>query len=242
MVPAGPALHGRPRVAARRRRRGRRSGSPSIAAVELGDVVFVELPAVGRALSRAQTFGVIESVKAVSDLYARRRRNHRRQRALGRQARAGQRRSVRRGLDDPRSGSPTRRQLDGLRDADALQPLTRPGSGGLRPSYRGRPGSGCSARSASARSTNSSPTFRRPFAPTPCELPPAEPELTLATRLRGARRAQPGGPGQLPRRRRVPPLTSRRLSTSSSPGRVLHRLHAVPAGDEPGHAADIYEY
>lgn len=37
---------------------------------ELGDVVFVELPAVGTKLSQGKTFGTIEAVKAVSDLYA----------------------------------------------------------------------------------------------------------------------------------------------------------------------------
>jgi glycine cleavage system H protein len=36
----------------------------------LGDVVFVDLPAVGRALKAGETFGVVESIKAVSDLYA----------------------------------------------------------------------------------------------------------------------------------------------------------------------------
>ncbi len=36
----------------------------------LGDVVFVELPEVGAALSKGQEFGVIESVKAASDLYS----------------------------------------------------------------------------------------------------------------------------------------------------------------------------
>ena len=36
----------------------------------LGDVVFVELPKVGRAVRQMETFGVVESVKAVSDLYA----------------------------------------------------------------------------------------------------------------------------------------------------------------------------
>jgi glycine cleavage system H protein len=35
----------------------------------LGDVVFVELPKVGRRLQQMETFGVVESVKAVSDLY-----------------------------------------------------------------------------------------------------------------------------------------------------------------------------
>ena len=36
----------------------------------LGDVVFVELPEVGRVLDKGEEFGVIESVKAASDLYA----------------------------------------------------------------------------------------------------------------------------------------------------------------------------
>jgi glycine cleavage system H protein len=36
----------------------------------LGDVVFVELPAVGRTLKRGEAFGVVESVKSVSDLYS----------------------------------------------------------------------------------------------------------------------------------------------------------------------------
>ena len=37
---------------------------------QLGDVVFVELPAVGAALEAGKTFGVVESVKAASDVYA----------------------------------------------------------------------------------------------------------------------------------------------------------------------------
>ena len=37
---------------------------------QLGDVVFLELPAVGRALSSGETFGTVESVKAVSELFA----------------------------------------------------------------------------------------------------------------------------------------------------------------------------
>ncbi len=45
-------------------------GITSFAADELGDVVFVELPEVGAALSQFGTFGVVESVKAVSDLYS----------------------------------------------------------------------------------------------------------------------------------------------------------------------------
>jgi glycine cleavage system H protein len=45
-------------------------GITSFAADELGDIVFVELPEVGSTLTQFATFGVVESVKAVSDLYA----------------------------------------------------------------------------------------------------------------------------------------------------------------------------
>ena len=36
----------------------------------LGDVVYVDLPKVGRELKSGETFGVVESIKAVSDLYS----------------------------------------------------------------------------------------------------------------------------------------------------------------------------
>ena len=45
-------------------------GITSFAADELGDIVFVEVPEVGAQLSQYGSFGVVESVKAVSDLYA----------------------------------------------------------------------------------------------------------------------------------------------------------------------------
>ncbi|MDQ3879762.1 MAG: glycine cleavage system protein GcvH [Chloroflexota bacterium] len=45
-------------------------GITEYAANELGDIVFVELPSVGTQLKQFAAFGVIESVKAVSDLYA----------------------------------------------------------------------------------------------------------------------------------------------------------------------------
>ena len=44
-------------------------GITAYAADQLGDIVFVELPPVGRVLKSREAFGVIESVKAVSDLY-----------------------------------------------------------------------------------------------------------------------------------------------------------------------------
>ena len=45
-------------------------GVTDFAASQLGDVVFVDLPAVGRSVEQHGTFGVVESVKAVSDLYS----------------------------------------------------------------------------------------------------------------------------------------------------------------------------
>ena len=45
-------------------------GITSYAADELGDIVFVEAPEVGGQLKQFAAFGVVESVKAVSDLYA----------------------------------------------------------------------------------------------------------------------------------------------------------------------------
>ena len=47
-----------------------RIGITAFAQEQLGDVVFVELPKVGAQVSAMKTFGVVESVKAVSDLYA----------------------------------------------------------------------------------------------------------------------------------------------------------------------------
>ena len=44
-------------------------GITEYAANQLGDIVFVELPEVGRTLSQGAVFGVVESVKAVSDLF-----------------------------------------------------------------------------------------------------------------------------------------------------------------------------
>ena len=44
-------------------------GITAYAADQLGDIVFVELPDAGRTVTQAATFGVVESVKAVSDLY-----------------------------------------------------------------------------------------------------------------------------------------------------------------------------
>jgi glycine cleavage system H protein len=45
-------------------------GITDFAQQQLGDVVFVELPSVGRQLTQGEMFGTIESVKAVSELYS----------------------------------------------------------------------------------------------------------------------------------------------------------------------------
>ena len=45
-------------------------GITDYAQQQLGDIVFVELPELGRALDRGEPFGVVESVKAVADLFA----------------------------------------------------------------------------------------------------------------------------------------------------------------------------
>ncbi|WP_136716243.1 glycine cleavage system protein GcvH [Halorientalis salina] len=47
-----------------------RVGISDFAQDELGDVVFVELPSEGEEITKGDDFGVVESIKAVSDLYA----------------------------------------------------------------------------------------------------------------------------------------------------------------------------
>ena len=47
-----------------------RVGITAFAQEQLGDVVFVELPKLGAKITAMKTFGVVESVKAVSDLFA----------------------------------------------------------------------------------------------------------------------------------------------------------------------------
>jgi glycine cleavage system H protein len=56
-APAGSASHGR-------------MGITDYAQKQLGDVVFIELPEVGKAVTQGQACGTIESVKAVSELYS----------------------------------------------------------------------------------------------------------------------------------------------------------------------------
>ncbi|HUZ87958.1 MAG TPA: glycine cleavage system protein GcvH [Candidatus Baltobacterales bacterium] len=45
-------------------------GITDFAQAQLGDVVFLELPSTGRKVAERESFGVVESVKAASDLYS----------------------------------------------------------------------------------------------------------------------------------------------------------------------------
>ncbi len=45
-------------------------GITDFAQSELGDIVYVDLPAVGKAVSSGDSFGTVESVKTVSDVYS----------------------------------------------------------------------------------------------------------------------------------------------------------------------------
>jgi len=47
-----------------------RIGISEFAVDQLGDIVFVDLPEVGTAITRGESFGSVESVKAVEDMYA----------------------------------------------------------------------------------------------------------------------------------------------------------------------------
>jgi glycine cleavage system H protein len=49
---------------------GARVGISDFAQAQLGDVIFLELPEVGATLKSGERFGVVESVKAASDLYS----------------------------------------------------------------------------------------------------------------------------------------------------------------------------
>ena len=54
----------------RKEKDGATVGITEFAQSELGEVVFVELPEVGREISRGEAFAVVESTKAASDVYA----------------------------------------------------------------------------------------------------------------------------------------------------------------------------
>ena len=218
MVPDRPALHQGPRVGPRRRRRGDRRASPQYAADQLGDIVFVELPDVGRALEQFATFGVVESVKAVSDLFApvaRRGRSRPTTRSAGKPG-ARQQRPVRR-----RAGCSASR----LADAGAARRPARRGR--LRRAHRGglttrcrtvrtppTTARGCSRRSASTvgrRAVRGHPRRAPRVAARPAR---ARARARARRPAAGPGRPQPDRPRVVPGRRRLPPLDARRPSTS----------------------------
>ena len=96
-------------------------GITAYAADELGDVVFVELPRSAARSSKATTFGVIESVKTASDLYApvgRRGRRRSTTRSDGHRSWSTAIRTATAGWSA--CASPTRRGATRLLDADGL--------------------------------------------------------------------------------------------------------------------------
>ena len=70
------------------------------------------------------------------------------------------------------------------------------------------------------------------------DLPDGEPELVLQRRMACAGGPQPGRPRVVPGRRRLSPSPAGDRGHHPVAGRVRDRLHAVPAGDLPGHAPD----
>ena len=153
-------------------------GITDYAADQLGDIVFVELPDAGRALEQFAAFGVVESVKAVSDLFApvsgEVSRGERRAR---RQPRAGQQRPVRRRLDDPgrldRPGParrPARRRPPTTRSSRPADPPDA-----VRSPHRRRSRADARGARPRHRSTSSSRTSRPSSAPRRSTCPSPSP-------------------------------------------------------------------
>ena len=189
------------------------------------------------------TFGVVESVKAVSDLYraASAARSCATNDALDRHARAGQQRPVRRGLDAPPRGRPTRRRSDALLDAAAYEKLVGGGADAAMP-Y----GPHTADDRARMLATIGVASVDELFADIPAELRASPLDLPRA----GARaRAERAPARRSPARNRVdlasflgagrvPPLQPAGGRPDAAARRVVHGLHAVPARGQPGHAPE----
>ena len=149
-------------------------------------------------------------------------------------------RPVRRGLDDPpaRSTTPSRRRRPAgrrrLPRAHRRLRARRVAYGPHTPADRERMLAALGIDSVDALFDDIPASVRA----TGLDLPAAEPELTLAARHGRLAARNRVGPGQLPGRRRLPPSHPGRPWTRSCRGASSHRLHALPAGDQPGHAAD----
>ncbi len=87
-------------------------GITDYAQQQLGDVVYVELPEVGATLKAGQVFGTIESVKAVSELFAPCRARSSRSTTRSRTCRSGQHRAARRLDDQGQLANPRSRRAD----------------------------------------------------------------------------------------------------------------------------------
>ena len=83
-------------------------GLSAFAVEALTDLVFIELPKVGRQVQAGESFCEVESVKAVSDVYARRRRSRRRERQLCRTISIRSAKTLTATAGSPRSRSPTK--------------------------------------------------------------------------------------------------------------------------------------
>ena len=221
-------------------------GITAYAAEQLGDVVFVELPAVGKAVKAGDALAVVESVKAASDVYApvsgevvevnaapARRARDRQRRArdgrLVRQAEARQPRRTRR-PDGPRR----------LRSRSSQHALSEPRRCATCPSPpHDRAADAGRDRRADPSTRCSSTCPRRRALAGPVDLPPHQGELEVERALGRAGGEEPaGGRGAvlLRRRRLSPPRAGQRRPHHPALG-VPDHLHALPAGDRPGHAA-----
>ena len=75
-------------------------GITDYAQEQLGDIVFVDIPTVGETLEAGETFGTIEVVKTISDLFTAGRRDTRTERSSGGKSGVGKQRSLWRRLAD----------------------------------------------------------------------------------------------------------------------------------------------
>ena len=224
----------------RRRRRGRRRASPSTPPTSWATSCSSSCPTAGRALDRHATFGVVESVKAVSDLFAPvagevvgRQRGPRR---LARSSSTATR-TARAGCSG--CGSPTRPRSRRC----STPPPTSSSSPRADPMPYGPHAADDRARMLETIGIDSVDAL---FEDIPAALRAGPLRLDEpGARARADARASPAWPratacdlASLPRRRRLPPLDAGRRRPDAAPRRVVHGLHAVPARGQPGDAPE----
>ena len=214
-------------------------GITAHAADQLGDIVFVELPAAGTALA------------PVRDL-RRRRVGQGRQRPVRARRRRGRSRRTRRSPAAPEvvnsdpygAGWMLKIRLADPAQVDApARPgrLRGAGRGGLTMAY-GPHTAGERARMLDALGIASVDELFEAIPPgvraAGLDLPAALTELELMAHLGDLAGRNRTDLVELPRGRRLPPPPPAGRRPDPPAGRVLHGLHAVPAGDQPGDAAD----